>query len=344
MKALLFSLAAAALVVGISAPAPAQMAEKTGHLSIMGGAIFPQKMDIDNGAAFALGFGYNFTRNFGLEIMGHWAPGLDDDWDEPTGVSGDNDFLLGRLNALWHFDLDSNFVPYLTGGIGGVSIDRDSRDALEDEDNYDSFTYNAGLGFKYFFDETVALRLEATQVFYNKKVEGMSRFSSPIVTAGLTFQFGAAQACVDPDGDGVCDPYDKCPGTPPGYRVDADGCPITVSITLDVKFDFDKAVVKPQYRSEVERAASFLAAHPGSTAVVEGHTDSRGSDEYNQRLSERRAAAVRDYLITQFGIDSSRVSAVGYGESRPIATNDTDAGRAQNRRVVGVFTGTDVDR
>jgi OOP family OmpA-OmpF porin len=341
MKATFFFLAAAAaLALCITAPASAQMQEKTVHLSIMGGAIFPQQMYMDNGAVFALGLGYNFTRNFGIEVMGHYAPGIDDDGDDIHDISGDNDILLGRLNALYHFDLSSNFVPYITAGIGAAGISSDSAN----RDDYNSFTYNAGLGFKYFFDETVALRVEASQVFYADRVENESRFHSPIVTAGLTFQIGAGAVCVDPDGDGVCDPLDKCPGTPAGYRVDADGCPITVSITLDVKFDFDKAVVKPQYRSEVERAATFLAAHPGSTAVVEGHTDSRGSDVYNQRLSDRRAHAVRDYLVSQFGIESSRVTAVGYGESRPIATNDTAAGRAENRRVVGVFSGTDVDR
>ncbi|MDR1041367.1 MAG: OmpA family protein [Deltaproteobacteria bacterium] len=338
MKATFFTLALAALVVCIPAQASAQVEEKTVHLSVLGGAIFPSSMDIDNGAAFSLGLGYNFTKSFGLELMGTIAPSLDDNWDRPDEQSGDNDFVLGRLNALFHFDTGTKFVPYLTAGIGGAKI------SAERHDDYNSFTYNAGLGFKYFFDETVALRLEANEVFYHKQVEGMGNFHSPIVQAGLTFQLGAAPACIDSDGDGVCDPYDKCPGTPAGYRVDADGCPLTVSITLDVKFDFDKSVVKPEYRSEVERAATFLNQHPGSTAVVEGHTDSRGNDDYNQRLSERRATAVRDYLVTQFGIAPSRVTSVGYGETRPIATNETDAGRAQNRRVVGVFSGTDVDQ
>jgi OOP family OmpA-OmpF porin len=111
---------------------------------------------------------------------------------------------------------------------------------------------------------------------------------------------------------------------------------------LDIKFDFDKAVVKKAYLPEVKKVADFLNAHPGSTAVVEGHTDSVGTDEYNQKLSERRATAVREALVTDFGVSPSKVTSAGYGESRPIATNDTAAGRAENRRVVGVFSGTDV--
>ncbi|MDR1314302.1 MAG: OmpA family protein [Deltaproteobacteria bacterium] len=340
MRAIIVALALAALAFCIPGQASAQMDERTVHLSVLAGGIFPSgKMEIHNGAAYSLGIGYNFTKNFGLEIMGTVAPSLGDKWTAPNEyVEGDNDFLMGRLNVLWHFETGTNFTPYVNAGFGTARIN------VERGDDFDSLTYNAGLGFKYFFNETTALRFEANEIMYARKNHGESYYHSPTVQAGVTFQFPVGPGCVDPDGDGVCEPFDKCPGTPPGYRVDADGCPITVSITLDVKFDFDKAVVKPAYRSEVERAATFLNQHPGSTAVVEGHTDGRGTVAYNQNLSERRARAVRDYLVTQFGVAPGRVDAVGYGKSRPIATNDTDAGRAENRRVVGVFTGTDVDR
>ena len=73
--------------------------------------------------------------------------------------------------------------------------------------------------------------------------------------------------------------------------------------------------------------------YPQTTTVVEGHTDARGTDAYNQKLSERRANAVREVLVNQYGVDASRVNAVGYGESRPVADNASDTGRAINRRV-----------
>jgi OOP family OmpA-OmpF porin len=318
--------------------AAAQMEGNTLHLSPMAGVIFPgHDVGLKNGAVFGLGLGYNFTKNWGIEGFASLAPNLD--WkDLDPGETGDSTLFLGRLNGLYHFDTGTNFTPYVTVGVGAINANGD-----DDGSEYSSFSANGGVGFKYFFNEYVALRAEANEVFGFKKQDG-NRVDATLVTAGLTFQFGAPQGCVDSDGDGVCDAYDKCPGTPAGYKVDADGCPITVSITLDVKFDFDKAVVKPQYRAEVQKAADFLSAHPGSSAVVEGHTDSRGADDYNLRLSQRRADAVRDYLVSQFGVNASRVQAVGYGESRPIATNDTDAGRAENRRVVGVFSGTDIDR
>lgn len=107
----------------------------------------------------------------------------------------------------------------------------------------------------------------------------------------------------------------------------------SVRVELDVKFDFDKAEVKEDSQGDIKSLADFMTQYPQTTTTVEGHTDSVGSDTYNQGLSERRANAVRDVLVNQYGIDSSRVSSVGYGESQPVETNDTDAGRAVNRRV-----------
>jgi outer membrane protein OmpA-like peptidoglycan-associated protein len=106
-----------------------------------------------------------------------------------------------------------------------------------------------------------------------------------------------------------------------------------VRVELDVKFDFDKAQVKPESYGDIKNLADFLTQYPQTTTVVEGHTDSVGSDAYNQTLSERRANAVRDVLVNQYGVGGERVNAVGYGETRPVADNATAEGRAVNRRV-----------
>ncbi|TBU97978.1 hypothetical protein DNJ95_04665 [Stutzerimonas kirkiae] len=106
-----------------------------------------------------------------------------------------------------------------------------------------------------------------------------------------------------------------------------------VRVELDVKFDFNRAVVKPESQADIRNLADFLKAYPQTSTVLEGHTDSVGTDAYNQRLSERRAKAVRDVLVDQYSIDGSRVDSVGYGESRPVADNATEQGRAINRRV-----------
>lgn len=106
-----------------------------------------------------------------------------------------------------------------------------------------------------------------------------------------------------------------------------------VRVELDVKFDFDKDRVKEESYGDIKNLADFMNQYPQTTTTVEGHTDSIGSDAYNQGLSERRANAVRNVLVNQYGVDGSRVNAVGYGKTRPVADNATDAGRAINRRV-----------
>jgi outer membrane protein OmpA-like peptidoglycan-associated protein len=99
-----------------------------------------------------------------------------------------------------------------------------------------------------------------------------------------------------------------------------------------VNFDFDKANIRSDAEPILDAAASSLQAEQPVSIGVEGHTDSTGSDDYNQGLSIRRATAVRDYLEKK-GIDAARMTIEGYGETKPVASNDTEEGRAQNRRV-----------
>jgi len=109
---------------------------------------------------------------------------------------------------------------------------------------------------------------------------------------------------------------------------------VGMSITLrGIYFDFDKSTIKPESRPALEDAAKMLKENPTINVEIQGHTDSKGSDSYNLSLSDRRAASVVAYLVQNLGIDMSRLTSRGYGESMPIATNDTDAGRALNRRV-----------
>lgn len=111
------------------------------------------------------------------------------------------------------------------------------------------------------------------------------------------------------------------------------------NLKLHILFDTDKSNIKPQYQPEVAKAKAFLAQYPNANAIIEGYTDSRASDAYNQALSERRANAVMHSLIKDHGINANRLTAQGFGEARPVATNDTAEGRAQNRRVMVVIEG-----
>ena len=138
----------------------------------------------------------------------------------------------------------------------------------------------------------------------------------------------------DQDKDGVLDNVDKCPDTPPGVAVDAYGCTRKGSITLDgVTFEFNSAVLKPESRTVLDSIATDLKKYPRLKIELQGHTDSAGADAYNLKLSQQRADAVRTYLVDQ-GVPDTRLVARGYGESQPVEDNTTEAGRAQNRRVV----------
>ncbi len=153
-----------------------------------------------------------------------------------------------------------------------------------------------------------------------------------------------AQGCpLDQDGDGVPDNLDKCPNTPVGAIVDADGCPkvLTEAISREVKvlFDSNKAIIKPEFKPEVEEVAKLLKQYPTAFAEIQGYTDSTGSKALNERLSQQRADAVRNMLVQDFGIDASRVTSKGYGPANPVADNKSAEGKAKNRRVIAVITG-----
>jgi|WetSurMetagenome_2_1015567.scaffolds.fasta_scaffold35082_2 OmpA-OmpF porin, OOP family len=146
----------------------------------------------------------------------------------------------------------------------------------------------------------------------------------------------------DSDNDGVLDGIDKCPNTPAGTKVDETGCPVEVKKFIDtglisttaILFDLDKATLKPESKTELDRIGAILIQVPDLMVEIGGHTDATGTDQYNMKLSDARAKAVHDYLETNFPqIKPGNLNPKGYGESTPVASNKTKEGRAQNRRV-----------
>ncbi|GAA4359499.1 OmpA family protein [Hymenobacter saemangeumensis] len=176
------------------------------------------------------------------------------------------------------------------------------------------------------------------------------------------------QGCPDSDNDGVIDQNDKCPDTPAGVKVDASGCPldsdgdgvpdfqdrcpntpgpasnrgcpemkeetkkVLKEATKYINFEFNKATLLPSSYPKLQEMVRILGEYPDYSLSIAGHTDSKGADDYNLRLSYDRAAAARTYMLSQ-GVPAERIESRGYGETKPIADNTTDAGRAQNRRV-----------
>lgn len=138
----------------------------------------------------------------------------------------------------------------------------------------------------------------------------------------------------DADDDAVPDYRDDCVASPAGRASDEYGCPVAHEIALDgVRFEVNSATLRAESEAALQPVAELLRGYTGLRAEVAGHTDDRGSANHNRRLSRRRAEAVRAWLVAA-GIDSAALSARGYGEARPVASNATETGRAANRRVV----------
>ncbi|MCG3871929.1 OmpA family protein [Psychrobacter sp. Ps7] len=223
---------------------------------------------------------------------------------------------------------------------------------------------NLGLGAMYRINDALSLRGEARAIhnFDNNWWEGMALAGLEVVLGGHlaptvavppmqepvidTTPVVVVESDLDSDGDGVPDSIDACPGTPMNVVVDERGCPVPVDITDELKmelrvfFDNDKSTIKSQYQPEIAKVAEKMREYPNSTARIEGHASKTGpSARYNQRLSEARAVAVKSMLTNEFGIAPNRISTVGYGYDQPIAPNDTEEGRAMNRRVYAIITG-----
>lgn len=142
----------------------------------------------------------------------------------------------------------------------------------------------------------------------------------------------APAAPIDSDGDGVPDSMDKCPDTPRGTRVDHTGCPLVEKVELKgVWFAFDSSAITPESARVLDEVALVFKRYPALVAEMAGHTCSIGTEQYNQGLSERRANAVRNYLISK-DVDAAQLTARGYGELQPLNSNATREERERNRR------------
>lgn len=298
-----------------------------------------QKMSDSIGAS--LSAGYRFDNPFAVELTYARA-----DSGIRQNQAIDIDVQSLSLDGLYHFAESDDLSPFLLLGVSeyqnevnfaGASA-KDAQTAVD-----------LGIGLKKFVTDHFVIRTEA-KMFHTLDYSD----THAALSVGFGYAFGdkaapapapvaaapVAAAPIDSDGDGVTDDLDKCPGTPAKLKVDEVGCPIilkeNVDVTLQVLFDTNSDVVKPEYNSEVKKVADFLEQYQGTSAEIQGHTDSRGSNSYNKTLSQKRADAIVKVLVEKFGISAERLKAVGYGEEQLIVKNDkTAAEQAQNRRVIG---------
>ena len=232
-------------------------------------------------------------------------------------IKGDN---FG-LNAQYHFGTVGDALrPYVSGGVAHKSMTNVIEDGHSGRDQSTFLT--AGAGVKWYITDNLFARagVEADYKLDNGKWD-----YAP--TVGLGVNFGGNGGKVAPAPVPAPAPIAEPEPEAPIAEV--------VKVELDVKFDFDKAVVKSQYLPDIKNVAQFMQQYPATSTTVNGYTDSVGTDAYNLKLSQRRADSVRQALVQQ-GVSAGRVDAVGHGKADPVATNATDEGRALNRRVEAV--------
>lgn len=307
---------------------------------------------IEEGKGFQLSAGKAINRHFGLELAAF-------SHNYGSRVGGGSSFrdYGAKLDGLFFYDRDPRFSPYFGVGVGSIQTDVKSAPGGGTPSSTDPFA-DVGVGFMKFFEVAgteLGFRgdLRYRHIFVDEDALGGANqddVGEAVLKFGVVVPLGPKPvsaapkpaACADADGDGVCDTADLCPETPKGTPVDAKGCPVEKSAAgdpnqkfEDVHFAFDKADLTDYAKSLLDNAATVIndlsKAHPELKVDVSGHTDWVGTDGYNQGLSEKRANAVKQYLLRK-GVDGQRVTTQAYGESRPKATNETEEGRALNRR------------
>jgi OOP family OmpA-OmpF porin len=313
-------------------------------------------VDSDDTEFGSLGFGRFVAENTSLDLsLDYTSRNLGSQYHYEGDL--DNFALTASLR---HYFTDWSWRPFLKVGLG-LSEARVTDQALGYGTNRNvNPVFDAGLGFGHDLNDAVALRTELTYRYDmdDQSIPGVDHFGDWLATFGATIKLGEAAApaaagntdpgteeakpveqpvadcsTLDDDKDGVNNCDDKCPTSAAGEAVGADGCAQAIVIDLrGVNFAFDKSELTAESTAILDQAVDVLNRYPALKVEVAGHTDSVGTDAYNQGLSERRAKTVYDYL-TGKGIAADRLSGPnGYGEAKPIDTNDTSEGRARNRR------------
>jgi outer membrane protein OmpA-like peptidoglycan-associated protein len=263
----------------------------------------------------------------------------------------DNDIgasvLAYRLQLLvhpWRF-ASNKLEPFGVIGIGGTTVFSDDTSVLFDDSD---FVWHVGVGARYYLRHDLGIRLDVRLPVAPAVVDTATMDAEVLV--GLFKTFGGREEPVrraeepdrDSDRDGILDAVDRCPHEPETVNSieDADGCPDVVpdqvkaftGVIKGVEFETDSDTLRASSSEVLDKAVAVLTEFPNIKLEIGGYTDSQGSVEHNRQLSQRRADAVKKYLVDR-GVSSERLEAVGYGPDKPIADNSTAVGRQQNRRV-----------
>ncbi|BFM06306.1 OmpA family protein [Halioxenophilus aromaticivorans] len=336
---------------------------------------FDSERSLDDATALSAAFGYEFDSPWALELVYMMA---NTDSDTATSVDVDHDqyrldalYYFNRGSGVQpylasgigrgSFETDTADMDETMANLGGgfrffvqdnTAIRTDIRAIYGDDDS--TWDYVATLGLNLIFGssggsaskmmEPVAAAAAPTEAApaLDSDGDGVADNLDQCADTAAGMAVDSVGCPTDNDGDGVANADDQCPDTEAGAKVDEVGCYLELleakEVRLAVQFATMSDEVREEYMPEVEKVAEFMRAYVNTDVIIEGHTDDRGAEAFNLELSERRAKSVAAVLTNRFGIDASRVTAIGYGESRPLVDNQTAENRAKNRRVVAVVT------
>jgi len=330
-------------------PLSARSEIKAGSVEVgpfVGYNFFQNNQNLENRPVFGGRLGYNFTRHFGIEGAGEYIRTSVDDRARTNITEGQFgspmdkvDLTFYHLDAVYHFIPDGNFNPFVVVGFGGAHY-------RPEISTRDMAAFNVGVGAKYWLTDNIALRVDLKDYMVTEIRQ--ETYHNIGVTIGITFAFGGKAkpaptpvAKYEPIPEPKPEPKPTPPPPPPPQpRVEekviilasepkveekvivAAAEPkieekVIVLAFEDVHFDFDKSTLNPEAQALLKRNIQFLKATPKAKVRIAGYTSASGTDAYNQKLSERRANAVKAYLVNEGVIASDRLSTIGYGETNP---------------------------
>lgn len=354
------------LLAGAALPAAAAVKGKNEITLQAGAMIFEGDLKADNGFAYGARLGHYFTERFSGEISAFTC-----DTNREHASSNIN-ATYPSIAALYHFRSGSKLRPFVQAGGGVMLLNpeggktttdfaahwggglkyfykpdllvrADVTHVIDTDVKEGTHSLLALLGVSWLFGGEAAKGVETVKqaMVRDADMDGVpdDKDQCPATPAGVKIDAAGCPAPMDSDGDGVTDYNDQCPGTPAGVKVDAKGCPEGTKempadnwVLAGVTFEVNSDVILPESRQVLDEAVAILQPRTSVRLEIQGHSDNTGDSAYNLKLSAKRAAAVKAYLVEQ-GIAADRLETKGYGDTMPAADNSTPEGRDANRRI-----------
>ena len=278
MKKILLAVFAAVITLSFPQLSVSEIKEGSIEISPFGGYYFLREHEKDK-AGYGLKAGYNFTKNWGLEGAYDYA--------------GNRARFL-HADLVYHLIPEKAFTPFIFAGVGNAHM-------RPHDDSYNHILGEIGVGFKYFLSDNIAIRVDVRDI--------QEKYNNVAATAGLVFAFGGKT----PKYAETAEPEMK-----PEMKSEPKAEEKVIVIALeDVHFDFDKSTLTKEAQVILKRNIQVLKENPKAKVRIAGYTSASGTEEYNQELSERRANAVKEYLIKEGIVTPDRLTEIGYGETSP---------------------------